>query len=52
MNIKPRKLTGTFEIILNPLPDDRGFFMRTFDDTIFHDHGMTTAWVQEKPFPV
>ncbi|WP_024335395.1 dTDP-4-dehydrorhamnose 3,5-epimerase [Desulfotignum balticum] len=47
MNIKPRKLTGTFEISLNPLTDDRGFFMRTFDDTIFQEHGMTTAWVQE-----
>lgn len=47
MNIKPRKLNGTFEISLNPLKDDRGFFMRTFDDTIFQEHGMTTAWVQE-----
>lgn len=47
MEIKPRKLNGTFEIILNPLKDDRGFFMRTFDHKILQNHGMSTAWVQE-----
>ncbi|MCG8550522.1 MAG: dTDP-4-dehydrorhamnose 3,5-epimerase [Desulfobacterales bacterium] len=47
MIIKTLKLKGTFEISLDPLKDDRGFFMRTFDDSIFQEHGMTTAWVQE-----
>ena len=40
MEIKARKLKGTFEITLNPILDDRGFFMRTFDDAIFKEKGL------------
>ena len=47
MEIKERKLKGTFEITLNPILDDRGFFMRTFDDTIFRENGIEREWVQE-----
>jgi len=47
MEIKERKLKGTFEIILKPHKDNRGFFMRTFDDTIFKENGMERKWVQE-----
>lgn len=47
MEIKERKLKGTFEINLKPHKDDRGFFMRTFDDAIFKEHGLERKWVQE-----
>ena len=47
MEVKKRKLKGVFEIFLNPIVDDRGFFMRTFDDTIFKEFGMDRKWVQE-----
>ena len=47
MKIRPMKLNGVYEIILNPLRDDRGYFMRTYDEVIFFEHGMATSWVQE-----
>ncbi len=47
MNIKERKLKGVFEISLKPLADNRGFFMRTFDDKIFKEAGLERNWVQE-----
>ncbi len=47
MEIKERKIKGTFEITLNPILDDRGFFMRTFDDAIFKEKGLERKWVQE-----
>lgn len=47
MEIKERKLKGTFEIIPKPNFDERGFFMRTFDDILFQEHGITNKWVQE-----
>ena len=37
MEIKERKLKGTFEITLKPHMDSRGFFMRAFDDNIFKE---------------
>ena len=47
MEIKERKLKGTFEITCKPHFDSRGFFMRTFDETIFKEHGVARNWVQE-----
>ena len=47
MEIKSRKLKGVFEIILNPLVDNRGFFMRTFDFKMFKEAGLDRDWVQE-----
>lgn len=47
MEIKERKLKGVYEIVLNPLRDDRGYFMRTFDISIFRDKGIRSDWVQE-----
>ncbi len=47
MEIKPGKLKGTFEIILDPHADERGFFMRTYDDAIFKNYGLDKKWVQE-----
>jgi dTDP-4-dehydrorhamnose 3,5-epimerase len=47
MEIKPLKLAGAYEITLAPRVDERGYFTRVFDDKIFRQHGLTTAWVQE-----
>jgi len=47
MEIKERKLKGIFEISLSPHIDNRGFFMRTFDNKIFSDKGLNRNWVQE-----
>ncbi len=47
MEIKERKLKGVFEITLEPIFDDRGFFMRTYDVKIFKEFGLNKEWVQE-----
>ncbi|MCH6574680.1 MAG: dTDP-4-dehydrorhamnose 3,5-epimerase family protein [Bacteroidetes bacterium] len=47
MEIIEKKLKGVFEIILSPHIDERGFFMRTFDDNIFKESGLNFNWVQE-----
>jgi dTDP-4-dehydrorhamnose 3,5-epimerase len=47
MQIKALKLQGTYEIILAPRQDDRGYFMRTYDREIFEQHGLATDWLQE-----
>lgn len=47
MEIKPLSIEGVFEITLAPRRDERGFFMRTFDEAIFREHGLVSQWVQE-----
>jgi len=47
MQVKERKLEGVFEIQLEPREDERGFFMRVYDDEIFKKHGIHRNWVQE-----
>ncbi len=47
MEIKQKKIKGVFEISLKPHQDNRGFFMRTFDDKIFREVGLERNWVQE-----
>ena len=47
MHFKERKLKGVFEIILNPHVDNRGFFMRTFDEDLFKQNGLERKWLQE-----
>ena len=47
MEFKERKLKGVFEISLAPHIDNRGFFMRTFDDIILEEKGLGRNWVQE-----
>ncbi len=47
MEIKPLKLAGAYEITLAPRFDERGYFLRVFDEKLFREHGLTTAWVQE-----
>lgn len=47
MEIKPLRLKGTYEIILDPKRDERGYFARVYDEAIFAEYGLTTSWVQE-----
>lgn len=47
MELIEKKLNGAFEIRMKPHLDDRGFFMRTFDDEIFTSLGLERKWVQE-----
>jgi dTDP-4-dehydrorhamnose 3,5-epimerase len=47
MRITEKKLRGVFEIQLEPKEDDRGFFMRVYDEEIFKKHGIHRNWVQE-----
>ena len=45
--IKERRIKGVFEIHLNPYEDERGFFMRVYDDIIFKKYKIHKKWVQE-----
>jgi dTDP-4-dehydrorhamnose 3,5-epimerase len=45
--IKERRIKGVFEIQLDQYEDERGFFMRVYDDTIFKKYKIHKKWVQE-----
>ena len=47
MKIKEKEIRGVFEIKLESYEDNRGFFMRTYDDKIFKKLGIDRKWVQE-----
>jgi dTDP-4-dehydrorhamnose 3,5-epimerase len=47
MLIKEMGIKGVFEIDLEPLEDQRGFFMRTYDAEVFKNCGLHENWVQE-----
>lgn len=47
MKLTERKLRGVFEIDLEPVEDNRGFFMRTYDDVLFKSLGLNQCWAQE-----
>jgi dTDP-4-dehydrorhamnose 3,5-epimerase len=47
MMIKESKIKGVFEIGLEKRVDNRGFFMRTYDEGIFEMNRLNTRWVQE-----
>ncbi len=47
MKIRELEIEGVFEIQLEPITDERGFFMRTYDNEIFHKPGLDNNWVQE-----
>lgn len=47
MLIKESAIKGVFEIILEPINDSRGFFVRTYDNKIFRKFGLDKKWVQE-----
>lgn len=39
-------IAGAYEIALDRLTDDRGYFARTFCEREFDDHGLNTHWAQ------
>ncbi len=47
MRVNELSLPGVFEVTLAPIADERGFFMRAYDQQIFRDHGLHRDWVQE-----
>ena len=47
MNVFRNKLSGVFEIRLTPRIDERGYFIRTFDKSLFQEAGLDRNWVQE-----
>ena len=46
MRIAPRRLAGTFEIVLEPRGDERGYFMRWYDREAFARAGLPVDWRQ------
>lgn len=46
MEIRRTKLDGFIEILSEPTVDNRGFFVRLYDEKIFRDLGLNTNWVQ------
>jgi dTDP-4-dehydrorhamnose 3,5-epimerase len=46
MKITPLKIPGSFAIALEARGDARGYFMRTYDEAVFAEHGLPTRWVQ------
>jgi dTDP-4-dehydrorhamnose 3,5-epimerase len=40
------KIPGSVEVELQPRGDERGYFMRTYDEAVFAEHGLPTRWVQ------
>lgn len=47
MKFNKTKLEGIIFIDPAPFEDDRGFFIRTFDEEIFSKNGIQGPWVQE-----
>src|SRR3989344_3363846 len=47
MKINELGLKGVFEIQLDPHKDERGFFVRTYDNKIFKEKMLDKRWVQE-----
>lgn len=47
MEIKPLKLSGTFEIVPKIIGDARGYFLESYSEKIFDADGLQTVWVQE-----
>ncbi|MDO8623496.1 MAG: dTDP-4-dehydrorhamnose 3,5-epimerase [archaeon] len=47
MKLNELAIKGVFEIELEPHIDSRGFFMRTYEETIFKEHGLNEYWPHE-----
>jgi dTDP-4-dehydrorhamnose 3,5-epimerase len=46
MKFHPTKLAGVFEIHIEPMRDERGFFARTWCRSEFEEHGLESTLVQ------
>lgn len=47
MKFKERKLQGLVEIDPEPISDNRGYFMATYNKELFEDKGIRASWVLE-----
>lgn len=47
MELVKTKISGVFEILLHPIEDKRGFFMRVYDKDFFSEHNLVRNWVHE-----
>ena len=47
MKITGLKIDGTYLIELNPIIDKRGYFVRTYDKTLFDENNLSKNWLQE-----
>jgi len=47
MQLIQKDLEGVFEILLNPITDKRGYFMRVYDQKVFDNNFLKNGWVQE-----
>lgn len=47
MEFRPLRITGSYEVIFAPHRDDRGYFMRVYDEVAFREQGLVTNWAQE-----
>ena len=47
MKFVPLKVEGTYKVELNPNRDHRGFFVRTYDESLFAKQGLVTEWLQD-----
>jgi dTDP-4-dehydrorhamnose 3,5-epimerase len=46
MKLEPRGLRGVFDVVLEPVEDDRGSLTHIFDKDVFCAHDRETIWVQ------
>jgi dTDP-4-dehydrorhamnose 3,5-epimerase len=47
MKFEPLSIPDVWEITLAPRGDARGYFMRSYDEALFAEHGLARHWVQE-----
>ncbi|MCP4292703.1 MAG: dTDP-4-dehydrorhamnose 3,5-epimerase [bacterium] len=47
MEIRPTSLPGCLEILVPAFKDNRGSFVKTFNQDFFTEHGLTTNWQEE-----
>jgi len=47
MEFRPLRIAGSYEIVFEPSRDDRGYFMRVYDEVEFRKRGLVTNWAQE-----
>lgn len=47
MHVVSTSISGVKKIILHPFIDNRGFWMRTFDENLFNQNHIPINWVQE-----
>ena len=47
MIIQETTICGLVKVCPSPIIDERGYFMRTYDESIFKKSGLQSAWKQE-----